>query len=115
MSVFDTTAATVKIWAGMASLPNPTDRLEMLWANNAGGTFYPTACRDLAKKIYAAFPGATSLKTDFSYKQIKDTGANATGDVDTVDDLADAVADSLSSHEVVFLPPAARNTGKDRS
>jgi hypothetical protein len=112
MSVFDTTAATVKIWATrMTDFPSPNDRLEVLWATYGQGRFYKTACRDLMNRIYEAFPGASTLKKDVQFKQIKDTNANAAGDIDTVDDLADAIADSLSSHEMVFLPPAARQPG----
>jgi hypothetical protein len=107
MSVFNTTAAVVKIWARLQTSPAPDARLEVLWSAN-GGPFFPDACRDLVKQIYAAFPGASSLKNDLKYQQIKDTVANSTGNIDTVDDLADAVAESLTTREVVFLTPATR-------
>lgn len=107
MSVFDTTAAVVKTWANLQTLPAPDARLEVIWSAN-GGVFQPDACRDLVKRIYAAFPGATSLKKDLQYKQIKDTAVTPTGNIDTVDDLADAVAESLTAREIVFLSPAAR-------
>ena len=94
MSVFATTAAVVKTWANIETFPAPDDRLEVIWAAN-GGPFYPDACRDLIRRIYAAFPGASSLKTDLKYQQIKDTNSNSTGNIDTVDGLADAVAESL--------------------
>lgn len=107
MSVFDTTSAVVKVWANLQTSPSPTDRLEVLWSS-IEAPFYPDACRDLVKRIYAAFPGATNLKSDLKYQQIKDTSANSGGNVDTVDDLSDAVAESLTAREVVFLNPATR-------
>jgi hypothetical protein len=107
MSVFDTTSAVVKTWAKLQPSPSPTDRLEVLWSS-IQAPFYPDACRDLVKRIYAAFPGATNLKTDLKYQQIKDTLANSGGNIDTVDDLSDAVAESLTAREVVFLSPMAR-------
>lgn|GEM_PF-5324808 len=107
MSVFDTTSAVVKIWASLSTSPSPTDRLEVLWSSTEA-PFYPDACRDLVKRIYAAFPGAANLKKDLKYQQIKDSLANSSGNIDTVDDLSDAVAESLTAHEVVFLSPMTR-------
>jgi hypothetical protein len=106
MSVFDTTSAVVKAWATLQVSPSPTDQLQVLWAPTQA-PFFPDACRDLIKRIYAAFPGATNLKSDLSYKQIKDSTANTGGDIATVDDLSDAIAESLTAHEVVYLPPMA--------
>jgi len=107
MSVFDTTSAVVKTWAKLQTSPFPTDRLEVLWSS-IEAPFYPDACRDLVKKIYAAFPGATNLKSDLKYQQIKDSVANTGGNIDTVDDLSDAIAESLTAREVVFLTPMTR-------
>lgn len=104
MSVYDTTAAVVKVWGHLQTLPQPADTLEGIWAA-MDSTFYPDACRALIKAILKAFPGAANVKKNVRYTLIKDSTVNPNGTIDTVAALAEAILQSLETSEVVFLPP----------
>jgi hypothetical protein len=111
MSVYDTTAAVVKVWGHLQTLPQPTDTLEGIWSGT-GSTFYPDACRKLIQGILKAFPGATNLKKNVRYTLIKDSAVNPNGIIDTVAALAEAILQSLETSEVVFLPPTVAKAAR---